>query len=83
MYKLEISYETADGMFRDIFLKDYKATCQMVREFLGRVDLKPYEQDDLEYYLELRKAMETVLCYYYAQSEAYNLIMQEKEKDSV
>ena len=64
MYKIEISDETAESMFRDILIEDYRRIRNDIYDLTNRAveqgELKSFEQEDLEHnkqYLEAMKAV--------------------------
>jgi len=74
MYKIEISDETAENMFRDILVEDYRRIRNDIYDLTNRAvengELKSFEQEDLENNKEYFEAMKVMLGYYLPQSEA-------------
>ena len=71
-----------DDIVKSVVADDYNNACQTVRDLTSIVDIKPYQEEDLDYYLELRKALETVLLYYFVHDEANDLIAAQKRLDT-
>ena len=74
MYKIEISDETAESMFRDIIVEDYRRIRSEIYGLTNRAvengELKSFEQEDLQHNKEYLEAMKVMLGYYLPQSEA-------------
>jgi hypothetical protein len=74
MYKIEISDETAESMFRDILIEDYRRIRGEIYAFTNRAveigELKSFEREDLENCKQYLEAMKVMLGYYLPQSEA-------------
>jgi hypothetical protein len=69
MYKVELSAESAEHLFKDMILRDYGYIVEEADELLQKKGLWAYENEDLAYYLRLREAMHTVLTYYLTDTE--------------
>jgi hypothetical protein len=80
-YSIDVDYDVASKLIRQVLKEDYNATCEMIRALLPRIDLKPYELQDLELALEQRKAFEVLLRYYFYISEAENMITAQQAID--
>lgn len=74
MYKLTISSETADGLFRDILASDYNDMLDRIRKLESKTSLEPYEQADLDEDRKYAQAMEVMLKYYFAESDWSTII---------
>ena len=78
MYKIEISDETAESMFRDILIEDYRRIRNDIYDLTNRAvekgELKPFEQEDLENNKEYFEAMKVMLGYYLPQTDADAII---------
>ena len=74
MYKIEISDETAESMFRDILIEDYRRIRNDIYDLTNRAveqgELKSFEQEDLEHNKQYLEAMKVMLGYYLPQTEA-------------
>jgi len=65
MFKIEISSETADSLFQDILIQDYKGMISDIEALESRLqDLKPYEFEDLCNNRRWRDAIATMMEYY-------------------
>jgi hypothetical protein len=80
MYKIEISSETAESMFRDILIEDYRRIRNDIYNLTNRPiekgPLGSYELDDLENNKQYLEAMKVMLGYYLPETEA-NIIIGE------
>ena len=78
MYKIEISDETAESMFRDILVEDYRRIRNDIYDLTNKAvekgELKPFEQEDLENNKEYFEAMKVMLGYYLPQNDADAII---------
>ena len=78
MYKIEISDETAESMFRDILVEDYRRIRNDIYDLTNKAvekgELKPFEQEDLENNKEYFEAMKVMLGYYLPQTDADAII---------
>ena len=74
MYKIEISDETAESMFRDILVEDYRRIRGDIYDLTNRAvekgELLPFEQEDLDNNKQYFEAIKVMLGYYLPQSEA-------------
>lgn len=74
MYKIEISDETAESMFRDILVEDYRRIRNEIYTLTNKAvehgELKSFEQEDLVDSKRYLEAMKVMLGYYLPQSEA-------------
>lgn len=74
MYKIEISDETAESMFRDILVEDYRRIRNEIYTLTNKAvehgELQKYEQEDLDNNKQYFEAMKVMLGYYLPQSEA-------------
>jgi hypothetical protein len=79
MYKVELSTETVDMIFRDIFVEDYIRICRDIDDLKNRKDaLACYEKEDLENNEEYRKGFEILLKYYLPLDEAVEIMKDMK-----
>jgi hypothetical protein len=80
MYKIEISSETAESMFRDILIEDYRRIRSDIYDLTNKAvekgQLSSYEQDDLDNNKHYLEAMKVMLGYYLPETEA-NIIIGE------
>jgi len=81
MYKIEISSETAESMFRDILIEDYRRIrgdiYNLNNKAVEKGELSSYEQDDLENNKQYLEAMKVMLGYYCTETEAKIVIGEE------
>lgn len=65
MYTLKITNETADTLFQDILIQDYKGIVSDIADLESRLqDLKPYEFEDLCNNRRWRDALAVMMEYY-------------------
>ena len=65
MYNIVLSNETADSLFRDILIQDYKRLKRDTADLDARLqDLKPYEFEDLCNNRRWLQAIATMMEYY-------------------
>ena len=64
MFKVEISDETADSMFRDILIQDYRGLQNSIDELLQKKGLEAYEEEDLRNDMRYVEAMRVLMEYY-------------------
>ena len=70
MYKIEITDETAEAMFRDILIQDYKGLVKDIDDLESRLqDLKPYEFEDLCADRRFKEAIKIMMEYYLAPDQ--------------
>lgn len=81
MPKIDVTQETYDMLFQNVFVEDYESICSSIRQLAGTLDLKPFQQEDLENNIEVRKAMETLLKYYLYIGDANRIIQNQKTID--
>lgn len=77
MYKIEVSDNTVDMIFRDILVEDYIRLCQDIKDLEHRY-LEAWEIEDLENNKKYKKAFKTILRYYLTHDEANELIQRMK-----
>jgi hypothetical protein len=70
MFKIEITDDTADALFRDILVQDYQRMRSEVAELEMIADRKPWQDEDLEHTRRYRDAMEVLLDYYLVHEDA-------------
>jgi hypothetical protein len=64
MMKIEISNDTADELFKDIFIRDYKNVLAYINELQAKTELQNYEMEDLVDNNKWLEAMEALMEYY-------------------
>jgi len=78
MYKIEISDETAESMFRDILIEDYRRLRNDIYDLTNKAvehgELQPYEQEDLDGNKRWFEAMKVLMEYYLPYSDAEKII---------
>jgi hypothetical protein len=78
MYKIEISDETAESMFRDILIEDYRRLRSDIYNITNRAveqgELPTYVQEDLDNNKRFFEAMKVLMEYYLPFTEAANII---------
>ena len=61
---IEISDESADELFKDIFIRDYKNVLAYINELQSKAELKNHEMEDLVDNSKWLEAMEALMEYY-------------------
>ena len=78
MYKIEISDETAESMFRDILVEDYRRIRNEIYDLTNRAveqgELPVYAQEDLVNSKRYLEAMTVMLDYYLPHNDAEAII---------
>jgi hypothetical protein len=64
MQTIMISTDTAESIFRDMLIQDYKGLQTSVAELKAKETLEPYEQEDLDNDQRYIGALEIMLEYY-------------------
>ena len=79
MYKVELTDETVEMIFRDILVEDYIRICRDIKELeANEGKLESWEREDLENNKYYRKGFKKILRYYLVHSEAEELINRMK-----
>jgi hypothetical protein len=79
MYKVELTDETVEMIFRDILVEDYIRLCRDIKELeANEGKLESWEREDLENNKYYRKGFRKILRYYLLHSEAEELINRMK-----
>ena len=78
MYKIEISDETAESMFRDILIEDYRRMrndiYNLTNQAVEQGKLPEYIQEDLDNNKRFFEAMKVLMEYYLPYSDAEKII---------
>ena len=61
---IEISDDTADELFKDIFIRDYKTVRAYIEELQAKSELQNHEMEDLVDNSKWLDAMEALMDYY-------------------
>ena len=65
MYKIEITAETAEAMFRDILIQDYRGLVNDINDLESKLEeLKPFQFEDLCADRRFKEAMKIMMEYY-------------------
>jgi hypothetical protein len=79
MYKVELTDETVEMIFRDILVEDYIRLCRDIKELeANEGKLESWEREDLENNKYYRKGFKKILRYYLVHGEAEELINRMK-----
>jgi hypothetical protein len=78
MPQIDISDETADALFRDILVTDYRGLRTQIYDLRARGLLPDYEQEDLENAIRYYEAIKIMMEYYLPLHEAQT-IQEEKQ----
>jgi hypothetical protein len=73
-HTITLSIETADSLFRDILVKEYRDNLGDIAELESKDSLGQWEIRDLIDAIERSKAMEVLIRYYFPQSEYIGII---------
>jgi hypothetical protein len=73
MPQIDVSDETADALFRDILITDYRALRKQIYELRARGELPDYEQEDLDNAIRYFEAIKIMMEYYLPYTEARTL----------
>jgi hypothetical protein len=83
MFTVTITDETAESIFRDILIQDYRGLKSQIRENESRLqDLKSYELEDLAADRRWATAIETLFEYYLTDDRAKKIIDEENDRAS-
>ena len=74
MFKVQISDETADSLFRDILVQDYKGLQKNIDELLQKQGLEAYEKVDLTNDMRYVEAMRVLMEYYLPYDQMRKLL---------
>jgi hypothetical protein len=75
MFKIEITDDTADALFRDILVQDWQGLKKNVTDLESKFeDLKPHQLEDLEADRRLVAAIETMMEYYIEHEERLSIL---------
>jgi len=69
MFTLTIADDTADALFRDILVQDYRGLVSNIAELEDRPALASHEQSDLDDNRRYVAAMEIIMEYYFTETE--------------
>jgi len=70
MFKIEITGDTADALFRDILVQDWQGLKKNVADLESKLeDLKPHQLEDLETDRRFVAAIEIMFEYYIEHNE--------------
>ena len=64
MFNIAISEDTADTLFREILMQDYKSLKKTIRELESNDSRMPFEDEDLEHDRKYLAATEVLMEYY-------------------
>jgi len=78
MPQIDISDETADALFRDILVTDYRGLRRQIYELRARGELPDFEKEDLETAIRYFEAIKIMMEYYLPIHEAQT-IQEEKQ----
>jgi len=62
--KLEINDDMADEIVRQVLREQYEGLCESIKTLEGRLNLKPYEEQDLKDNIANARAIRTALAYF-------------------
>jgi predicted alpha/beta hydrolase len=75
MFQVDISDETADSLFRDILVQDYRGLQDQIKELQSRSETLPeWEAEDLAANLRWVSAIRTLFEYYLPHDQAQKII---------
>jgi hypothetical protein len=70
MFTISIADETADSLFRDILIQDYRGLVSNIADLEHMAELAPYQQEDLDDNIRIKAAMEILFGYYLTEDQA-------------
>jgi hypothetical protein len=76
MFKVEISDETTESLFRDILIQDYRGLLESIDELLQKKGLAAYEEEDLKNNMRYVEAMRVLMEYYLPAYKAQELMSE-------
>ena len=74
MFKIEITDETADALFRDVLVQDYKRLVQDIQASSIKLSLEKHEQEDLAEWIRYRDAIKVMMKYYFPYEQYLELV---------
>lgn len=74
MFKIEVSEETADNLFRDIFKQDYRGLRSDIAKLEADPNIDNLDREDLEFNKRIVSALEIVMEYYFVDEDRNKLI---------
>ena len=74
MWKIEVSDETVDSLFRDILVEDYHRLRSDIYELSNRENLPQFEHEDLENNKRYFEAIKVLMEYYLPYDKAQAII---------
>ncbi len=74
MFKIEITDETADALFRDVLVQDYKRLVQDILASSSKLSLEKHEQEDLAEWIRYRDAIKVMMEYYFPYEQYLELV---------
>jgi hypothetical protein len=77
MPQIDISDDTADALFRDILITDYRGLRTQIYELRARGELPDFEQEDLENAIRYYEAIKIMMEYYLPHHELADILDQE------
>lgn len=77
MFNITIENETAEALFRDILIQDWRGLKEEIKNLESIPDLAPFQLEDLESDRKWVTAMETLMSYYLSHTEAQKLLNEE------
>jgi hypothetical protein len=77
MATIHISDDTADALFRDILVTDYRGLRDQIYELRQRDQLPDYEQEDLENSIRYFEAIKIMMEYYLPHEQLMTKLDQE------
>lgn len=74
-FTIKIDYEMREKIFQQILTEDYEMVKNDIHTlFMKDGYLKPHEQEDLLDFLDIKKAMERMIRYYFTREEAEEIL---------
>jgi len=70
---IDVSDETADALFRDILVTDYRGLRDQIYELRKQGQLPDFEKEDLENSIRYFEAIKIMMEYYLPYSEAQSI----------
>jgi len=76
MPQIDISDDTADALFRDILITDYRGLRTQIYELRARGELPDFQREDLENAIRYYEAIKIMMEYYLPYHELADILDQ-------
>lgn len=73
-----IEFEFVDLLVQERLKEDYKVICKVTKELKNKKNLSANQKEDFQNDLELKKALEVLLSYYFTHDEYQSIMKNNK-----